>query len=80
MKFNNQHFQVEIYGSDVKLIDVWMINGKIDAEIQEEIANLPNWKVPITVAVHRGSSHESRQGKIEIIEKPICHKSYQVIT
>ena len=65
-----QHFQVEIRGSNVKLIDVWMIDGKIDAEIPQEIAILPNWKVPITVAVHKGSSHESKQGKIEIIGKP----------
>ena len=43
-----------------------MINGKIDAAVPDEIANLPNWKAPIRIAVHKGRNIGSNNGKFKI--------------
>ena len=40
-----------IYGSDRKLLDVQMDDGKIEAEVPADVAALPEWKGPIRVAV-----------------------------
>ena len=39
-----------------------MINGKIDAAVPDEIANLPNWKAPLRIAVHKGNNIGSKTG------------------
>ena len=60
MKFSKM--QVAIYGSNQKLLSTWMIDGKIDAAIPDEIVNLPNWKAPLRIAVHKGNNIGSKTG------------------
>ena len=62
-KINVVHFQAEIYGSNHKLLEAWMINGKIDVDIPEAIAKLTNWKAPIRIDVHQGSNAISNTGE-----------------
>ena len=49
--------------SNHKLLEAWMINGKIDVDIPEAIAKLTNWKAPIRIDVHQGSNAISNTGK-----------------
>ena len=64
--------QVIIYESTLKLLEVWMIDGKIDVEVPAEIAKLPNWKAPISIAVHQGSNFETNTGN-DVANVIVCN-------
>ncbi len=51
--------QATIISSGRKLLDVLMINGKIEANVPVEVAKLPDWKAPVRVALLKGKNGNS---------------------
>ena len=59
--------KVTIYGSDRKLLEVKMQDGKIEADVPADVAKLPEWKGPIRVAVLRAKEPKADLGSYQTL-------------
>ena len=48
-----ERVQVKIFGTDRLLLETLMENGKIEAQVPDKVARLPDWKAPVRVSLIR---------------------------
>jgi len=51
-----------IFSADRMLLEVWIINGKIEAHVPDDIAKLTDWKTPLILAVPKGNLDTVERG------------------
>ena len=50
-------WKVKIFGTDRQLLETWMVDGKIQAEVPGDLARLPDWKAPVRISIESDKSN-----------------------